>query len=54
MIVKGNLSAFYDNDFAKYLDDLNKSIDDNLAIYKTQEEKKYELLAEGQNCLFLG
>lgn len=39
MIVKGNLSAFYDNDFAKYLDDLNKSIDDNLAIYKTQEEK---------------
>lgn len=39
MIAEGNLRAFYDNDFAKYLDDLNKTIDDNLAIYKTQEEK---------------
>ena len=51
-IAQGNFNAFYNNDFAKSLDDLNKSIDDSLAIYKTQEEKNMNFLEQMTTASF--
>jgi hypothetical protein len=43
-IEEGNIKAFYDNDFAKSLDRLNESLDNSLAVYKTQEEENMNIL----------